>query len=116
VKDIFEQLNWALLLSHKIYCGPPPDNYRRAWWSLLTTSLKQRYRISDVVEAKLDGALRAMRDPNRNDNLVTINSLQDVAKAVATQSNHQIPQADADTMITAVQEIIRPFLRGPTAV
>lgn len=115
MENVLQRLNMALLLSHKVHCGPPPNSYRKAWWNLLTTSVKLRDRLSEVVDVKLSAVLLSMHDLSGNGNLVTINSLQDLAEAVATQSNNQISRADAETMIAAAQEIIRP-LRGPTPV
>ncbi len=114
MKDVFKQLNWALLLSHKIYGGPPPDSCRKAWYSLLTISLKLHDRISDVLEAKMDASLQAMCDPNGNNNAAIVNSLQNLINIATSQSGNQIPKADADAVIAAAQELIRP-LRIPVA-
>jgi hypothetical protein len=112
MKDVFKRLNWALLLSHKIYGGPPPNSCRKAWCSLLAIGHKLRDSISDVVEDKLDASLQAMSDPNGNNHVVIINTLQDLVNVVTSQQDNQIPKADADAMVTAVQEIIQP-LRSP---
>ena len=114
MKDVFKQLNWALLLSHKIYGGPPPGSCRKAWCSLLTISLKLHDRISDVLEAKMDASLQAMCDPNGNNNMAIVDSLQNLINVVTSQSGNQIPKADADVVIAAAQELIRP-LRRPVA-
>ena len=111
MKDVFKQLNWAILLSHKVYGGPPPNSCRKAWCSLLAIDNKMRDSISDVFEAKLDASLRAMSDPSGN-NHVVINTLQDLVNVVTSQQDNQIPKADADAMVTAVQELIQP-LRSP---
>ena len=114
MKDVFEKLNWAFLLSHKVYGGPPPTSYRKAWYSLFTVNLKLHDRISDILEAKLDAVLKAMRDSNGYNDLATVNSLHDFINAVMIRSGNQIPQADADIVIAAAQELIRP-LRRPAA-
>lgn len=114
MKDVFEKLNWAFLLSYKIYGGPPPTSCRKAWCNLFTINLKLHDRISDILDAKLDAVLKAMRNSNGNNDLATINSLQDFINAVMARSGNQIPQADADIVIAAAQELIRP-LRMPAA-
>ena len=114
MKDVFERLNWAFLLSHKVYGGPPPTSCRKAWCNLFTINLKLHDRISDILDAKLDAVLKAMRNSDGNNDLVTINSLQDFINAVMVRSGNQIPQADADLIIAAAQELIRP-LRMPVA-
>ncbi len=114
MKDVLEKLNWAFLLSHKVYGGPPPTSCRKAWCSLFTINLKLHDRISDILEDKLDAVLKAMHDSNGNNDLATVNSLQDFINAVMVRSGNQILQADADIVIAAAQELIRP-LRRPAA-
>ncbi|UCC98820.1 MAG: hypothetical protein JSW66_02790 [Phycisphaerales bacterium] len=111
MKDVFKRLNWALLLSHKIYGGPPPYNCRKAWYNLLVISLKLHDRISDTFEAKLDALLQAMSGPNGNNNVAIVNSLQDLVNVVTSQNGNQIPKTDADVVIAAAQELIRPLRR-----
>jgi hypothetical protein len=114
MKDVLEKLNWAFLLSHKVYGGPPPTSCRKAWCSLFTINLKLDDRISNILEAKLDAVLKAMHDSNRNSDLATVDSLQDFINAVMIRSGNQIPQADVDVVIEAAQELIR-LLRKPAA-
>jgi hypothetical protein len=109
MKDVFKRLNWALLLSHKVYGGPPPDSCRKAWCSLMAIGHKLRDSISDALETKLDASLQAMSDPNGNNNMIIINTLQDVVNVVTSQHGSQIPKADADAVATAIQELIRPL-------
>jgi len=112
--DVFKRLNWALLLSHKIYGGPPPYSCRRAWYDLLTIGLNLHDGISDVFEAGLDESLRAMCLQNGNNNTAIIDSLQNIINVVISQSGNLIPKTDADVVIAAAQELIRP-LRKPAA-
>lgn len=112
MKDVFRRLNWAILLSHKIYGGPPPNSCRKAWCNLLAVGNKMRDGISDVIEAKLDASLQAMSDPNGNNNMIIVDKLQDLVNVVSSQHGNQIPKADADAVVTAVQELIQP-LRSP---
>jgi hypothetical protein len=114
MNDVFKQLNWAFLLSHKIYGGPPPAGCRRAWCSLLSISFKQHNEISNILQNKMDSVLIAMRDSNGNNDLTTFNSLQDFIKAVMVWSGNQIPEDDANIMIAAAQDLIQP-LRKPEA-
>ena len=114
MSDVFKRLNWALLLSRKIYGGPPPYCCRRAWYDLLTTGLNLHDGISEVFEATLDESLRAMCGPNGNNNKAIISSLQNIINIVASESGNLIPKADADVVIAAAQELIRP-LHKPAA-
>jgi len=114
MNDVFKRLNWALLLSHKIYGGPPPYSCRRAWYDLLTIGLNLHDSISDVFEARLDESLQAMCGPNGNNNMAIINSLQNMINVITSESGNRIPRADADVVMAAAQELIRP-LRKPAA-
>lgn len=109
MKDVFEKLNWAFLLSHKVYGGPPPRSCRKAWCRLLAINHKLHDRISIVLETKLDAVLKAMRDCNGDHESATVNSLQDYINTVMVRRGNQIPQADADVVIAAAQELIRPL-------
>lgn len=114
MRDVFKRLNWALLLSHRIYGGPPPYSCRRAWYDLLTTGLNLHDSISDVFEASLDESLKAMCGPDGNNNMAIINSLRNIINIVTSESGNRITKADADVVIAAAQELIRP-LRMPAA-
>jgi len=114
MNDVFKRLNWALLLSHKIYGGPPPYSCRRAWYNLLATGLNLHDSISDIFEARLDESLRAMCGPNGDNNVAIINSLQNMINVVTSENGNRIPKADAEVVIDAAQELIRP-LRKPAA-
>jgi hypothetical protein len=76
--------------------------------------MKLHDRISNIFEAKLDATLQAMCDPNGYNNVVIINSLQNMINVVTSESGNQIPKADAEVMIAAAQELVRP-LRRPVA-
>jgi len=112
VNDVYKQLNWAFLLSHKIYGGPPPASCQKAWCNLLTINLKLHDRISDILEAKLDSVLKAMRNFNGNNYLAIINSIQDFVNAVMNWSGSKIPKSDVEVVITAAQELIRPLRKS----
>lgn len=114
MSDVFKRLNLALLLSHKIYGGPPPYRCRRAWYDLMTIGLNLHDSVSDVFEASLDESLQAMCGSNGNNNTAIIDSLQNMINIVTSERGSRIPKADADVVIAATQELIRP-LRKPAA-
>lgn len=105
MKNVLEKLNWALLMSHRAYSGRPPSSYRKALRSLITISMNPQDRFSDGLEAKLDAALQAIRNPNANDGLATVNSLQDLVNAVETQRDDQIQQTNANALTTAGRKV-----------
>ncbi len=107
MKNVLEQLNRWLMLSRIMHGEPPPCNYRKAWRSLLTISLNLRDRLSEGIECKLEGALQAMLDLDKSDGIAAVNSLQDLANTIASQGGKQIPQADANALIAAVQQLIQ---------
>lgn len=111
MSDVFKRLNWALLLSHKIYGGPPPDSCRRAWYKLFTISMKLNDRISYIYETKLDESLQAMYDHYENDDTAIVNSLQNMIEIVTSESGSQITKADADVVVAAAQELIRTLCK-----
>lgn len=114
MNDVFKKLNWAFLLSHKIYGGPPPASCRKAWCSLFSISFKLHDGISNILETKLDSVLKAMRDSNSNNDLTFFKSLQDLVDIVTVWSGTRIPKADTDVVIAAARELIQP-LRKPEA-
>jgi hypothetical protein len=65
--------------------------------------------VSDVFEAILDESLQAMCGSNGNNNMAIIDSLQNMINFVTSESGNRIPKADADIVITATQELIRPL-------
>jgi len=114
MNDVFKQLNWAFLLSHKIYGGPPPASCQKAWCSLLSICFILHIGISNILEEKLDSALKAMSDSNSNNDLTIFKSLQDFINALMVWNSNQIQEDEANTMIAAAQELIQP-LRKPEA-
>lgn len=48
-----------------------------------------------------------MLDIDKSDGVVAVNSLQDLANAVAAQSGNQIPQVDEDALIASVRQMMQ---------
>ena len=62
--------------------------------------------ISNSLDAKLSAAMQALDDINENNDVAAINTLQAFINAVEAQRGNKIPEADADALIAAAQEII----------
>ncbi len=62
--------------------------------------------IENGLEAKLEAALRALEDENENNDAAAINTLEGFINAVEAQRGKKIPEAEADALIAAAQEII----------
>jgi hypothetical protein len=62
--------------------------------------------ITNSLEAKLNAALRALEDENENNDIAAINTLEAFINAVEAQRGKKIPEAEADALIAAAQEII----------
>jgi hypothetical protein len=62
--------------------------------------------ISNSLEAKLNAALGALEDENENNDAAAVNTLEAFINAVEAQRGKKIPQAEADDLIAAAQEII----------
>ena len=62
--------------------------------------------IENSLVAKLDNALAKLQDGNPNNDGAAINKLQAFINQVEAQSDNQIPEEDANTLIAAAQEII----------
>ena len=107
MRNVVQRLNRWLLLSRRVHGGPLPHVYRKAWRSLLTISLNLEGTLSESLERKLEGALQATLDIDKSDGTEAVNSLQDLANAIASQSGNQIPQADAKALIAAVQQMMQ---------
>ncbi len=109
MRNVVQRLNrwWWLLLSRRVHGGPLPRVYRKAWRSLLTVSLNLQGTLSESLECKLEGALQAMLDIDKSDGIEAVNYLQDLANTIASQSGNQIPQADANALIAAVQQMMQ---------
>ena len=62
--------------------------------------------IANSLLAKLNTALQKLEDDNENNDAAAINLLEAFINAVEAQRGKKIPEADADALIEAVQEII----------
>lgn len=62
--------------------------------------------IENNLDAKLHAAINALADLNENNDVAAINVLQAFINAVEAQSGKKIPEAEAATLIAAVQNII----------
>ena len=62
--------------------------------------------ITNGLEAKLNAALGALEDENENNDAAAVNTLGAFINAVEAQRGKKIPQAEADALIAAAQEII----------
>ncbi len=107
MRNLVQRLNQGLLLSRGVHGGPAPPVYRKAWRSLLTISSNLQGTLSESLECKLEGALQAMLDIDKSDGTEAVSSLQDLADTVAAQSGNQIPQAEANALIAAIQRMIQ---------
>jgi parallel beta-helix repeat protein/predicted outer membrane repeat protein len=68
--------------------------------------------ITNSLEAKLSAALRALEDENEDNDLAAINTLGAFINAVEAQRGKKIPEAEADALIAAAQEIIELLSDG----
>jgi len=107
MRNVIQQLNWGLLLSRRVHGGTAPNVYRKAWRSLLTISLNLQGALSESLECELERAVQAMLDLDKSDGSAAVNSLQDLANTIASQGGKQIPQADANALLAAVQQLIQ---------
>jgi len=107
MRNVIQRLNWGLLLSRRVHGGTASNVYRKAWRSLLTISLNLQGTLSESLECKLERAVQAMLDLDKSDGIAAVNSLQDLANTIASQGGKQIPQADANALIAAVQQLIQ---------
>ena len=62
--------------------------------------------IENSLDTKLDAALKAIEDLNENNDVAAVNSLGAFINAVQAQRGNKIPEADADALIAAAQQII----------
>jgi hypothetical protein len=81
--------------------------YRKAWRSLLTLSPNLQGALSESLESKLEEALPAILDIDRRGRIEAVSSIQDLADTVAAQSGNQIPQAEANALTAALQQMIQ---------
>jgi len=75
------------------------------------TGLNLDNGISNSLDAKLANAVKALDDVNENNNVAAINKLEAFINEVQAQGGNKIPQADADALIAAVQQIIDLLMR-----
>ena len=62
--------------------------------------------VANSLDAKLATAVRALDDINETNNIAAINKLEAFINEVQAQAGNKIPQADADALIAATQQII----------
>ncbi|MHC4159180.1 MAG: FIMAH domain-containing protein, partial [Planctomycetota bacterium] len=62
--------------------------------------------ITNSLMAKLGAALGALEDENENNDAAAINTLEAFINVVEAQRGKKIPEAEADALISAAQEII----------
>jgi hypothetical protein len=72
----------------------------------LVTNLNLQHGIENSLDAKLEAAEQALNDINQNNDVAANNSLQAFINAVEAQRGKMIPEAVADLLISATQEII----------
>jgi len=68
--------------------------------------------IENSLMAKLNAALGALEDENENNDAAAINTLGAFINAVEAQRGKKIPEAEADALIAAAQEIIELLSDG----
>jgi hypothetical protein len=68
--------------------------------------------IENSLEAKLNAALAVLEDENENNDIAAVNTLGAFINAVETQRGKKIPEAEADALIAAAQEIIELLSDG----
>jgi len=93
-------------------------DYPRLWWETIEPVELLDILAQDVIDlelqpglensllAKLDAALQKLEDDNENNDAATINLLEAFINTVEAQRGKKIPEADADALIAAAQEII----------
>jgi len=93
-------------------------DYPRLWWETIGPMVLLDFLAQDIIDlelqpglensllAKLDTALQKLEDDNENNDAAVINLLEAFINAVEAQRGKKIPEADADALIEAAQEII----------
>lgn len=69
-------------------------------------SLNLQQGISNSLDSKLDAVIKALDDANENNDVAAVNALNAFINAVEAQRGGKIPEAEADTLIEAAQQII----------
>jgi hypothetical protein len=101
--------SWAEIYVDNIFvCVPAPADPVELLMELAqdVIDLNLHQGISNSLDAKLSAAMQALDDINENNDVAAINTLQAFINAVEAQRGDKIPEADADALIAAAQEII----------
>lgn len=106
VSNLTNDENWGLDNVTVEICEPadPTELLMDLAQDVIDLNLQQG--ISNSLDAKLDAAMQALDDINENNDAAAINTLEAFINAVEAQRGNKIPEADADALIAAVQEII----------
>ena len=75
-------------------------------------ALNLQQGIANSLDAKLDSVSKTLDDVNENNDVAAINALGAFINAVEAQRGNKIPEADADTLTTAAQQIIDLITAG----
>jgi hypothetical protein len=62
--------------------------------------------VSESLDAKLAGALEILNDQNASNDVAAVNKVQAFINQVQAQAGKKLPQADAEALIVAAQQII----------
>ncbi len=62
--------------------------------------------VSNTLNATLEGALNAVADPNAHSEAAAIDGVSAFMRQVERQRGHHLPDAVADMLISAAQEIV----------
>jgi len=121
--NTFIDADWDFTTPIWKFCSVP--NYPSLWWEecpgpaelvaeLLegVGGLELPGGIENSLMAKLNAALRALEDENENNDAAAVNTLEAFINAVEAQRGKKIPEAEADALIAAAQEIIELLSDG----
>jgi len=123
IESTFTDAGWDFNTPIWKFCSVP--DYPSLWWEecpepveLIAELLEEvgglglPRGIENGLEAKLDAALGALEDENENNDAAAINTLGAFINAVEAQRGKKIPEAEADALIAAAQEIIELLSGG----
>ncbi|MDA2914238.1 hypothetical protein MYX77_09840 [Acidobacteriia bacterium AH_259_A11_L15] len=82
----------------------PAELIQQLIGDVVALNLKQG--IANSLDSKLEAVLQALDDVNENNDVAAINALQAFINGVEAQRSIHIPEADADALIAAAQQII----------
>jgi parallel beta-helix repeat protein len=85
-------------------CRDPGDMIQELADQVMALNLQ--HGISNSLDSKLDAALQALEDINKNNDIAAINTLEAFINAVEAQRDGKITDADADALIAKAQKII----------